>query len=115
MAVGNIRPTVVIVATFEEGFARQLFVPGVAVDQRYRSLLPGVFVVMELIVFGIEQVNPGVRGMEAPDLLLQGDEPRSSHRVLESFVKLRLEKSRLISRTSSISLGEKVHPENAIS
>jgi len=37
-------------------------------------LLPDKFVVAELIVFGIEQMNPGTGAMQAPDLFLQGDE-----------------------------------------
>lgn len=37
-------------------------------------MLAGEFVVMKLIVFGVEQMNPGIGGMKAADLFLQGDE-----------------------------------------
>lgn len=58
----------------EKGFADELFIPGIVVDQRDGPLFAGEFVVMQLIVFGIEQMNPGIDGMELADLFLQGDE-----------------------------------------
>lgn len=37
-------------------------------------MLAGVFVVMQLVVFGVKQMDPGMGVMKAADLLLQGNE-----------------------------------------
>ena len=58
----------------EKGFTDELFVSGIVIDQRNGSLLAGKFVVMKLIVFGVEQMNLGIDGMELADLFLQGNE-----------------------------------------
>jgi len=72
--VGDKGPAVAIIAAFEQGFTCQFFIPGVAVDQRDSALLAGKFVVMQLIVFGIQQMNPGIDAMEASNLFLKRDE-----------------------------------------
>ncbi len=74
VAVGNERPAVAIVASLKQGFAGQFFIPGIVVDQRNGALLTGKFVIMQLIIFGVHQMNPGIDAMEAADLFLQRDE-----------------------------------------
>ena len=58
----------------EKGFADEFFVSGIVIDQRNGALLAGKFVVMKLIVFGVEQMNLGIDAMESSDLFLERNE-----------------------------------------
>jgi len=62
------------VAAFEEGIAGEVFIPAVVVDQRKGTLLADKGVIVNLIVFGIEQMDFVGEAMKADDLFLHADE-----------------------------------------
>jgi len=74
VAIGNQGPAVAVEAAFDEIGAGEFLIPGIVVDQRDGSVVAGKFVVVQLIVFGIEEMTPGIGGMKLADLFLQRDE-----------------------------------------
>ena len=55
----------------QQSFAGELFIPWVVIDQRNGALLAGKIVIIDLVIFGIEQMDMRTDVVEVEDLFLQ--------------------------------------------
>lgn len=71
MTIRNVRPTVAVVASFNQRIMRNVFISGVVRDESDSAVLSGIFIVRQFVILRIEQMKQRLRAMKFENLLMK--------------------------------------------